>query len=61
MRVFSVPYNISYKTLKSKIENEYHKTVTISYEDDEGDNITVRSEDDLEEALGFFTQKGGTM
>lgn len=57
MRVFSVPSDTTYKALKKKLEEEYHRMVAIVYEDDEGDSVTVRSEDDLEEAFAFFASK----
>lgn len=58
-RKLLMPINSNFKSLEEKILKEYNfKKVILSYIDDEKDEITIRTDDGLQEAIDFFRTNG---
>lgn len=53
IRVVVVSRTVSFDEVLVKLREEYHNTVSFRYLDEEGDLITVRSEEDWREAMSF--------
>lgn len=54
IRLLVVTKNISFVDLLGKLREQYDETISFRYMDEEEDLITVRSQDDWEEALSFY-------
>lgn len=58
-RKLLMPVNSNFKSLEEKILKEYNfKKAILSYIDDERDEITIRTDDGLQEAIDFFQISG---
>jgi hypothetical protein len=49
-----VKKTLAFDQLLTKLREQYDRTISFRYMDEEGDLITVRSEDDWQEALSFY-------
>jgi hypothetical protein len=58
IRVLVVNKSFAFDELLGKLREQYDKTISFRYVDEEGDLITVRSEDDWQEALSFYIRTG---
>lgn len=54
IRLLVVAKSISFEGLLAKLREQYDDTISFRYLDEEGDLITVRREDDWQEALAFY-------
>ncbi len=54
IRVLVVNKNLAFEELLAKLREQYDRTISFRYMDEEGDLITVRCEDDWQEALSFY-------
>eukprot|EP01090_Pellita_catalonica_P022268 TRINITY_DN8591_c0_g1_i1.p1 TRINITY_DN8591_c0_g1~~TRINITY_DN8591_c0_g1_i1.p1 ORF type:complete len:794 (-),score=120.77 TRINITY_DN8591_c0_g1_i1:26-2407(-) len=60
MRVRKVARDIKYSKLMQIFQQEYKASIRMEYEDEEGDLITVRSQEDLTEAFSHFVLHHGS-
>ncbi|KAL6063740.1 STE/STE11 protein kinase, variant 1 [Balamuthia mandrillaris] len=57
IRMVSVPRDITYSNLMHRLQKEYAEAICLQYKDEEGDIITIRSQEDLEEAFAHYFAK----
>lgn len=57
VRMSKISRNASFKELHSRLCKEFSSDIVIRYEDDEGDQITIASDENLREAIAFFLDK----